>query len=86
MCAACGQPGHRFGRNEGMERFDRQACIEGLLSKLKRAEAGLRDIAENDPHDAGWSIERCSEDRPDHYVTWCSACKARAALTEWEQE
>ncbi len=40
-CAACGQPGHRYGRNEGMDRFDRQACINGLLFEVERLQADL---------------------------------------------
>lgn len=40
-CAACGLPGHRFGRNEGMERFDRQACINLLRYKHDEAHAAL---------------------------------------------
>ena len=35
-CAACGLPGHRYGRNEGMERFDRQACINMLRGEVER--------------------------------------------------
>jgi hypothetical protein len=35
ICAACGMPGHRYGRNEGMERFNPQACINGLLGRLE---------------------------------------------------
>ena len=36
MCAACGRPGHRYGRNEGMGRFSPQACINGLLAEIDR--------------------------------------------------
>lgn len=36
MCAACGLPGHRYGRNEGMERFDPMACINQLRGVLER--------------------------------------------------
>ena len=35
-CAACGLAGHRYGRNEGMERFDPMACINQLLGALDR--------------------------------------------------
>lgn len=36
-CAACGEPGHRYGRNEGMDRFDPMACINGLRGQLEDA-------------------------------------------------
>lgn len=35
-CAACGLAGHRYGRNEGMERFDPMACINQLRGALDR--------------------------------------------------
>ena len=41
ICAACGQPGHRYGRNEGMDRFNPQACINLLnteIDRLKRSD------------------------------------------------
>jgi hypothetical protein len=41
-CAACGLPGHRYGRNEGMERFDRQACINMLRSEIDRLQEAIR--------------------------------------------
>jgi len=34
-CAACGMPAHRYGRNEGQERFDPMACINGLRGRLE---------------------------------------------------
>jgi len=34
-CAACGMPAHRYGRNEGQERFDPMACINGLLGRFE---------------------------------------------------
>lgn len=37
-CAACGLPGHRYGRNEGMDRFDPMACINQLRGELERRE------------------------------------------------
>jgi predicted ATP-grasp superfamily ATP-dependent carboligase len=44
-CAACGEPGHRYGRNEGIDRWDSMACIntlrgriDDLLSRLRTAE------------------------------------------------
>ena len=42
MCAACGQPGHRFGFNEGPDRFDPTACINGLLYDLDAARRAHR--------------------------------------------
>ena len=42
MCAACGQPGHRFGFNEGPDRFDPTACINGLLWDLEAARRAHR--------------------------------------------
>ena len=47
MCAACGQPGHRYGRNEGMERFDPQACINGLLHQVEQ-------LKQADMYRQGW--------------------------------
>ena len=47
MCAACGQPGHRYGRNEGMERFDPQACINGLLHQVEQ-------LRQADMYRQGW--------------------------------
>ena len=46
-CAACGRPGHRYGRNEGPDRFDPQACINGLLFELER-------IKSADLYEEGW--------------------------------
>jgi hypothetical protein len=37
-CAACGLPGHRFGRNEGVERYDPIACINMLRGEIERLE------------------------------------------------
>jgi len=34
-CAACGEPGHSYGRNEGMERYDPMACINTLRGRLE---------------------------------------------------
>ena len=42
-CAACGLPGHRYGRNEGMERFDRQACINMLRGEVDRLQEAIRE-------------------------------------------
>ena len=50
MCAACGQPGHRYGRNEGMERFDPQACINGLLHQVEQ-------LKQADMYRQGWGDE-----------------------------
>lgn len=36
LCAACGLPGHRYGRNEGIERFDPIACINQLRGELEK--------------------------------------------------
>lgn len=33
-CASCGLPGHRYGRNEGAERYDPMACINSLRGAL----------------------------------------------------
>ncbi len=35
-CAACGMPAHRYGRNDGMERFDPMACINTLRGEVDR--------------------------------------------------
>lgn len=34
-CASCGLKGHRYGRNEGMERYDPMACINSLRGELE---------------------------------------------------
>lgn len=41
MCAACGRKGHRYGRNEGMERHDKQACINGLIGEVERLRSAI---------------------------------------------
>lgn len=47
ICAACGLPGHRYGRNEGMERFDPIACINQLRGELeKRTLPGFTECPE----------------------------------------
>ena len=46
-CAACGLPGHRYGRNEGPDRFDPQACINELRDRL-------RGFQQTDLYQAGW--------------------------------
>ena len=47
LCAACGLPGHRYGRNEGMERFDPIACINQLRGELeKRTLPGFTECPE----------------------------------------
>lgn len=55
VCAACGMPGHRYGRNEGMERFDPQACINGLLAEIQRLhdgiETAMKQLAEHAVHE-----------------------------------
>lgn len=55
ICAACGQPGHRYGRNEGMDRFDPQACINLLLSEVERLRDGIHaavgQLAEHAVHE-----------------------------------
>lgn len=33
-CAGCGLPAHRYGRNEGPDRYDPIACINSLRSIL----------------------------------------------------
>ena len=48
MCAACGQPGHRYGRNEGADRFDRQACINVLRAEIDR-------LKRDDLYREGWN-------------------------------
>ena len=46
-CAACGLPGHRYGTNEGPDRFDRQACINLLRHEIDQ----LRQV---DAYRQGW--------------------------------
>jgi predicted Zn-dependent protease len=36
LCVSCGQRGHRYGRNEGMDRYDPMACINTLRGMLER--------------------------------------------------
>lgn len=47
MCAACGRPGHRYGFNEGRDRFDPQACINGLIFEVERLKSA-------DLYQEGW--------------------------------
>ena len=72
VCAACGLPGHRYGRNEGMDRFDPIACINQLRGELeKRTLPGFAECPECEgdgiglawPDDAGtepYPCESCS--------------------------
>lgn len=43
LCASCGLPGHRYGRNEGPKRYDPMACINSLRSEVERLQADLAD-------------------------------------------
>ena len=45
-CAACGMPAHRYGRNEGTERFDPMACINTLRGEVERLEKATRLVAD----------------------------------------
>ena len=61
MCAACGQPGHRFGFNEGPDRFDPTACINGLLYDLDAARRAHRVAVR--------ALSQALGER-DHYRAW----------------
>lgn len=47
VCAACGLPGHRYGRNEGIGGFDPQACINLLLTQNEALRDTLRLVSQD---------------------------------------
>lgn len=79
ICAACGMPGHRYGRNEGVDRFDPQACINVVLAEVERLRAGFEQaMTQLAEHAAGWErddlergIRRLQKLLSDRDVTSC---------------
>lgn len=57
VCAACGEPGHRYGRNEGMDRYDPMACINLLRGKSDGLAGALRAIVAVHPESGTSRLE-----------------------------
>lgn len=81
LCAACGQPGHRYGRNEGIDRFNPQACINGLLARLEDAEEAARRVA--DAPEIEWCEEHQAPEDPSE-PPWC--LRARLAFDAYQDD
>lgn len=56
ICAACGLPGHRYGRNEGVDRFNPQACINMLRGEVDNLTNLLENPQNTRWQEAAWAV------------------------------
>lgn len=78
-CAACGEPGHRYGRNEGMERYDPMACINTLRARLE----SCPDLTYQTRHVAGQNDDGSLNPDLDYTETrWVTEWRAVTGDTE----